>query len=183
MSENPPMPPISAANGRRALGEHALVIGGSIAGLVAARVLSAYFTRVTVVDRDTFPSAPDFRSGAPQGRHVHVLLTRGLRELNRLFPGLTDDALARGVATFDWVNDVYVHSPFGPIRRSTSGLEGIACSRNLIEWMLRQRLSQEPGVTFLDWREVVGLLADRAGGPVVGLRMRARNAGSMWWAR
>ncbi len=34
------------------LGEHAIVIGGSMAGLLAARVLSESYDRVTVLDRD-----------------------------------------------------------------------------------------------------------------------------------
>ncbi len=67
---------------------HALVIGGSLAGLSAGRVLADFFERVTVLDRDVFPETVADRSGVPQGRHVHALLARGRRELERLFPGL-----------------------------------------------------------------------------------------------
>ena len=34
---------------------HAVVIGGSIAGLLAARVLADHFDKVTIVERDAFP--------------------------------------------------------------------------------------------------------------------------------
>ena len=55
---------------------HALVIGGSLAGLLAARVLSDHFERVTIVERDHYPDQAEFRSGVPQARHLHVLLAK-----------------------------------------------------------------------------------------------------------
>ena len=45
---------------------HALVIGGSMGGLLAARVLTERFEQVTVLDRDAFPELPEHRSGVPQ---------------------------------------------------------------------------------------------------------------------
>jgi glycine/D-amino acid oxidase-like deaminating enzyme len=54
--------------------EHAVVIGGSLAGLLAARVLSETVERVTIVDRDEMPTAPVHRKGVPQSRHTHGLL-------------------------------------------------------------------------------------------------------------
>src|SRR5262245_14246715 len=65
----------------------AIVIGGSLAGMCAARVLSDFVDRVTIVERDAYPSSHDFRSGVPQARHVHNLLARGLREFEGFFPG------------------------------------------------------------------------------------------------
>ncbi|WP_458319428.1 hypothetical protein [Mycolicibacterium brisbanense] len=59
------------------LGEHALVLGGSISGLLAARVLSDFYDTVTVVERDELSETPTNRRGVPQGRHVHALLARG----------------------------------------------------------------------------------------------------------
>ena len=38
-------------------GRHAVVLGGSLAGLLTARVLSDHFERVTVIERETFESA------------------------------------------------------------------------------------------------------------------------------
>jgi 2-polyprenyl-6-methoxyphenol hydroxylase-like FAD-dependent oxidoreductase len=65
---------------------HALVIGGSITGLLAARVLSDHFEQVTVVERDRFPDEPQWRPGVPQSHHAHVLLTKGQQILEELFP-------------------------------------------------------------------------------------------------
>ena len=36
-----------------------------MAGLLAARVLSERFERVTVIERDQFPKGPEFRKGVP----------------------------------------------------------------------------------------------------------------------
>src|SRR6476646_5160900 len=73
--------------GNRA-GRHAIVIGAGVAGLVAARVLSDHFVRVTLMDRDFLPDAPMPRSWVPQGQHAHVLAHSGQVTLERLFPGL-----------------------------------------------------------------------------------------------
>jgi 2-polyprenyl-6-methoxyphenol hydroxylase-like FAD-dependent oxidoreductase len=47
-------------------GEHAVVLGASMAGLLAARVLADFFRAVTVVERDMLPDNPDNRQGVPQ---------------------------------------------------------------------------------------------------------------------
>src|SRR5579864_8952183 len=44
-------------------GRHAIVIGGGMAGLLAARVLADHFDRVTIVDRDRLPAGAQFRDG------------------------------------------------------------------------------------------------------------------------
>ena len=81
---------------------HAVVVGGSIAGLSAARALADHFERVTVVDRDAYPGGALDRAGAPQGRHVHTLLARGSSELERLFPGFERTMLNRGALKLDF---------------------------------------------------------------------------------
>jgi len=48
------------------------VIGGSVAGLLTARVLSDHFEQVTVLDRDQITDDTEYRNGVPQGRHLHV---------------------------------------------------------------------------------------------------------------
>jgi glycine/D-amino acid oxidase-like deaminating enzyme len=54
--------------------QHAIVIGGSISGLTAARVLADYCERVTIIERDVAPQASQFRKGVPQARHPPILL-------------------------------------------------------------------------------------------------------------
>src|ERR1700756_3913898 len=84
-----------------ALGERAVVLGASMGGLLAARVLADFFGTVTVVDRDELPDDPVNRRGVPQGRHVHALLPRGARVLDGLFPGLLDELVAAGAPVWD----------------------------------------------------------------------------------
>jgi hypothetical protein len=80
------------------VGEHGLVLGASMAGLVTARVLSDHFDRVTVVERDLLPEGPEHRRGLPQDRHPHLLQAGGARALDELFPGLLDELEAGGSA-------------------------------------------------------------------------------------
>jgi hypothetical protein len=82
-------------------GERAVVLGASIAGMLAARVLSDFFDEVTVVDRDVLGGLPETRRGVPQGRHLHGLLMRRAQALDELFPGLLDELVADGVPHFD----------------------------------------------------------------------------------
>src|SRR5205809_2867781 len=88
---------------KRNLGQHAIVIGGSMAGLLAARVLSDCYQKVTLVERDTFPAPGEPRRGVPQGRHTHGLLASGRQVLDELFPGISDELIGAGAVTGDIV--------------------------------------------------------------------------------
>src|SRR3954470_11736020 len=92
--------------GNRA-GRHAIVIGAGVAGLVAARVLSDHFVRVTLMDRDSLPDAPMPRSWVPQGQHAHVLAHGGQATLERLFPGLFAGMCANGSVAVDLGAQMY----------------------------------------------------------------------------
>ena len=81
----------------RKIGDHAVVLGASMGGLLAARVLADAYQRVTVVDRDLLPERAADRQGVPQGRHAHALLARGAQILEELFPGLLADLAVAGV--------------------------------------------------------------------------------------
>jgi 2-polyprenyl-6-methoxyphenol hydroxylase-like FAD-dependent oxidoreductase len=157
---------------------HALVIGGGVAGLLAARVLADHAERVTIVERDELPAGPTPRKGAPQARHVHVLLARGREALEGLFPGLEAELAAAGAIPIDWTADTAWLSAAGWARRFPSHLRSHACSRDLLEWALRRRLSAEPRVAFLPRHEVAGLIATDDGARVVGIRARDRAAGA-----
>jgi len=157
-------------------GRPAVVIGGSMAGLLAARVLADHFERVTVVERDRFPAEPAFRKGVPQARHVHVLLTRGSRALERLFPGVTAELAAAGAPAVDWTADLAVLMRGGWHPRFPSGMVTRTCSRALLEWTIRRRVAARSNIRFLEACDVVDLLPDPSGAGVAGARLRWREA-------
>jgi 2-polyprenyl-6-methoxyphenol hydroxylase-like FAD-dependent oxidoreductase len=156
-------------------GRHAVVIGGSIAGLLAGRVLADAFERVTIIERDRFPETSGARKGVPQARHVHVLLRRGQTILERLFPGIEAELIAAGVPQVDWIADSKALGTRGWLPRFETNLKGVSPSRDLLEWSIRQRLARHEHVSFKEGCDVVGLLptSDKSG--VAGVRVRARD--------
>ena len=128
------------------LGGHAVVIGGSMAGILAARVLADHFDRVTILERDHLPDGPEPRKGTPQARHIHVLLVAGRRALDRLLPGVTGDMFAAGALEYDGINDVeWVHH-YGSAIRFPSDLQVVGASRDLIDWAIRRAVLANPRV-------------------------------------
>jgi 2-polyprenyl-6-methoxyphenol hydroxylase-like FAD-dependent oxidoreductase len=154
---------------------HAVIIGGSLAGLLAARVLADHFDRVTVVERDHFPDGPEPRRGIPQARHVHALMIRGRMIMEDLFPGLTGEMIASGAHFFDMAEDVAWLTPAGWGIRFRSGLMILSFTRDLLDWHVRRRLASNTAVRFLDGCDVTGLLPDPANKGVSGVLLRSRR--------
>ena len=142
--------------------QHAIVIGGSMAGLLAARVLTDHFEQVTIVERDTFPAVGENRRGVPQGKHTHGLLAGGARVLDQLFPGFTREIAAAGALPGDIASTCRWFHGGGYLARPASGLEGILASRPLIEGIVRQRVLALPRVRVLQGQEAVGLLSQHS---------------------
>src|SRR5262245_43477613 len=94
-------------------GRRAIVIGGSMAGMLTARVLSDHFDQVTIIERDRLPDDPVSRPGVPQARHLHALLPRGCRILEEMFPGFARELLAAGALKKDVANDIAWLTPQG----------------------------------------------------------------------
>jgi 2-polyprenyl-6-methoxyphenol hydroxylase-like FAD-dependent oxidoreductase len=157
-------------------GQHAVVIGASMGGLLAARVLADSHAQVTVVERDAFPPPGEPRKGVPQGRHAHGLLAKGREILEELFPGLTQELLDQGALRGDVTWDVRWGLDGGMHRRVRSGMEGLLVSRPLLEAQVRARLLALPNVRALEGVHVSGLVtsADRA--HVTGVRMRRQGS-------
>lgn len=154
---------------------HALVIGGGIAGLLAARILTDYFDQVTIVERDRYPEEPAPRQGVPQSYQLHVLLTQGQRILEQLFPGLTDELADNGSPSVDWTADCRLLLLGGWAPRFDSGFASRACTRNLLEAIIHQRLVNYSPVEFLKATYVSGLLANPDNTTVTGIRIHDRN--------
>src|SRR6201994_3180121 len=155
---------------------HAVVIGASIAGLLAARALSEVFPLVTVFDRDILPDGPDIRRGAPQSRQAHALLARGADALDQLFPGFVDEMIASGAVAGDPQRDFYWYLDGHRLRPGPPGLTNIALTRPLIESLIRTRTAALDGVRIVGSRVVTGLVTDQ--GRVTGVRVSGGDAGS-----
>jgi 2-polyprenyl-6-methoxyphenol hydroxylase-like FAD-dependent oxidoreductase len=154
---------------------HALVVGGSMARLLARRVLADHFGRVTIVERDRFPEGPGFRKGVPQSRHVHVLMTRGREIVERLFPGLEGGLLGAGAQLIDSAEDFEFLTPAGFAPRFRTGIPFLQCSRELLEFAVRERVASTPWIRFLEGTDVTGLLRTANGEAVAGAKVRSRD--------
>jgi 2-polyprenyl-6-methoxyphenol hydroxylase-like FAD-dependent oxidoreductase len=168
-------PARSAGRAAAAPPQHAIVLGGSMAGLITARVLAGHFDRVTIVERDQLPAGAVQRPGVPQARHAHILLTRGIRILEQLFPGLGDDLVAAGAARLSTTQEIGMLLVDRWAPAYPSPLYAYAASRNLLETLVRRRLRADSRVVFREGQEAAGLLAAPAGGRVTGFHLRGRG--------
>lgn len=133
------------------------MIGGSVAGMCAAQAIAPYFDRVTLIDRDTFPTEPVYRKGVPQARHVHALLARGRNGLEQLFPGFGERMLAAGARQADAGIDFATLRKYGWQRRMASEVPLLLASRVLLEFTVRELLGSTANVAMLPGCEVLGL--------------------------
>lgn len=142
-----------------------------MAGLLAARVLSDSFARVTVLERDHLSSDFSPRKGIPQGNHSHALLARGFTVMEHLFPNLGNDFLKQGAIPTDPIRDGFLHQ-YGVYKlRFSSGLNGYLATRPLIEEILRRRMAALPNVTLRPGSGVSELMYDPTRECVTGVRL------------
>ena len=158
-------------------GEHAIVVGASVAGLLAARVLSEFYARVTVLDRDALPAGVgEGRRAVPQGRHIHGMQPGGQHALEELFGGFCAEALEAGAPPLAFGLEMRLR--VGGHLLARVDLPGDYCltSRDLLEGLVRRRVRGLSNVTLRDRCGVLGLVAD--GARVAGVRALDRTPGS-----
>jgi 2-polyprenyl-6-methoxyphenol hydroxylase-like FAD-dependent oxidoreductase len=160
------------------IGDRAVVLGASLAGLVAVRVLADAYAQVTVIDRDQLPEGPVHRRGVPHGRHIHALAARGQQALEELFPGLTTELIAHGAPAGDMLADARLYLGGHRLRRAHAGLVLLCASRPFLEGRVRTRVRTLANVRFLDRCDVVGLATTPGGRRVTGARLLRRADGS-----
>jgi 2-polyprenyl-6-methoxyphenol hydroxylase-like FAD-dependent oxidoreductase len=166
------------SNQENKLGKKVIIIGASMAGLLAARALADHFDRVTLIERDKFPAPGENRKGVPQGKHTHVLLERGRQIMERYLPGLTDAMTQLGAARIEdaslnvrWFQSGNYHQP------GASGITGIGISRPTLEALVRARVLALPNVQAIEDCNVLGLVTTADRNRVVGVRLVNRSAG------
>jgi pimeloyl-ACP methyl ester carboxylesterase/2-polyprenyl-6-methoxyphenol hydroxylase-like FAD-dependent oxidoreductase len=158
-----------------ALGNHAVVIGASIGGLLAARVLSDAYKSVTVIERDSLPSGDEGRRAVPQGYHAHGLIAGGTRALEELLPGFRDELIDDGAATVSAYSDMHFMARGHLFARAALGWTTITASRPFIEGHLRRRILALENVSVRQRCEVAELTATADRRRVTGVRIRARD--------
>jgi 2-polyprenyl-6-methoxyphenol hydroxylase-like FAD-dependent oxidoreductase len=165
----------------KALGEHAVVLGASLAGLLAARVLADHFETVTVVERDTLHDIAENRRGVPQGRHLHGLLMRGAQALEELFPAILDELVADGAPYFDGsdLSQLYfcMNGHLSVRSGSSEYIQSYTPSRPLLECHVRQRVQAIDNISVLDGHDVVDVIATPQRDRVIGVNVACRNGG------
>lgn len=152
---------------------NAVVIGGGIAGSLAAWALRGYADSITVIERDHYPITPEFRPGVPQARHAHILLEGGHRALDELMPGTRTALLSAGATQVRMSRELRWLAPGGWLADHDTDLTCLSATRPLLDHVIRTRVSRDPTVRFLSGHEVIGLLGHPRA--VTGVRLRARH--------
>lgn len=171
MSERPAAVDPSSGSSRSAPPVRtAVVLGGSLAGMLAARALAGFVDAVTVVERDALPEGAGPRRGLPQARHAHMLWSGGARAVEELVPGTTGRLLAAGAHRQAVTTDMVVLSPQGWYRRWPVSHHCLLAGRDLLDATVRAAVLADDRVGLLDRTEVLGLVGD--GAAVTGVRVR-----------
>ena len=156
-------------------GSTALVIGGSIAGLISAQVLASSFSRVIIIDRDRLGVSSAFRHGTPQSQQVHTLLPQGQSILEKLFPGISQELFTRGAISIDPGRDVafFQNGAWRKPRPQSQCI--VSSSRPLLEQALYNRVEQLANVSIISNHEVTGVRIDPQIDMAVGVNIRRRG--------
>ena len=148
--------------------------------MLAAHAIADCFERVTILERfgnppDLASSAPAARRGVPQSRCLHLLMAAGAAAFDELMPGWREELVALGAHPFDASADAALRFSAGWLPRSPSGITTYACSRALLENVLRRGLAGKSRVHLREGQKVVGLLSSPRGERVIGVRMADRR--------
>ena len=155
----------------RTVGDRAVVVGGSVAGLLAARCLADYFREVTVLEADEYPADPTTRRGVPHGDHIHALQEAGRATLEDLFPGYGEDLLAAGGLQIDSASDIKFYSEGAFLADGSRRLPGYTATRPLFEAVVRRRVGARDGVDLRTSCHLTDYLLDESGA-VDGVQFR-----------
>ncbi|SDJ97281.1 2-polyprenyl-6-methoxyphenol hydroxylase [Actinopolyspora mzabensis] len=157
------------------LGERAVVLGGSIAGVLAARVLAESYREVVVVDRDLVLDSCGPRRGTPQARHAHGLHARGQLIFEELFPGLTAELADEGYPVGD-LGEMRWYFNARRLRPARTGLRSVTPPRPVLEHRVRSRLTRMPNVFFREEHDIIEPVADGGLSRIIGVRISSRRS-------
>lgn len=157
------------------IGTHAVVLGGSIAGVLAARVLAESYDDVLVIDRDKVLDVRTPRRGAPHARHAHSLHGHGPLIFEELFPNLLDELRADGIPVGD-LGEMRWYFNARRLRPTKTGVTSVTAPRPVLEFHIRSRVAALPNVRFLEGFDIVGLTATADRSRVTGVRVQRHGS-------
>lgn len=149
-----------------------LVLGGSMAGLLAARVLSEHFEDVFILERDTLPDEAEPRNGTPQARHLHQILASGQQIMEDFFPKLKDDLREVGAPNLHWGVDGVFLVADERVKPVPSGIITNTCSRPTLEYLIRRRLCERGNIHILQEHRVQGLISSEDKRIIKGVQVK-----------
>ena len=158
------------------LGRHVIVVGAGIGGLTAAKALSSYFGKVTVLERDDLPNAPIVRTGTPQARQIHVLLRGGLDALIEFFPEFATELERAGAVRVRVGSESLLEMPgFDPFPQRDLGFDYLCMTRPLVEFVVRRFVEQQSNIALRSRCRVTQFLESPDRNAVTGVRYDQAN--------
>lgn len=158
-------------------GTRAVVLGGSIAGLLAAKELAEAYDEVVIIDRDTLVGVTETRRGCPQSKHINGLLTGGRMAMERIYPGLTDALLndPDGIPTGDLGGTVRWYMLGKQLKQQHADMFCVGPSRPKLEYHIRQRAEDVPNISFMERTDILGLEATADRSRITGARVQRQD--------
>ncbi|PFW55073.1 glutamate synthase [Bacillus cereus] len=155
----------------------AIVIGGSLAGKLAAKALSTTFKEVIIIEAGEKWDGKASRKRVPQCNHPHVLLKGGEKAIEELFPNITNELIEAGSIVNNFTRDLKWHQ-FGLWKQPFIGeVHMIQQSRLLLEWHIQKRIDQILNITIKYETLVKGLLVDVKIHKVCGVKVKCLETG------
>ncbi|MEV6948919.1 FAD-dependent oxidoreductase [Streptomyces sp. NPDC051172] len=156
---------------------HVVILGGGLAGTLAAAAVAPYMDKVTVLERDALSSGPAARPGVPQARHSHMLWSGGAQAVESLVPGTIERLLVTGARKIQMTADAAWLAGSGWLRRTPGRHYVITCSRDLLDWVLReQALLTAPEISLRTRTQAIGLVGSSQ--RVTGVSVRDHVTGA-----
>lgn len=156
-------------------GTRAVVLGGSIAGLFAARVLSEAYDEVQIVDRDVLVGVKTPRKHCPQTRQANGILARGVQVMEELFPGIVDELVEDGAFPGDLSGTCRWYAQGSRLKQKVGGLPTLGVLRPTLEFHIRERVQQLPNVVFVEEHDILSLTTTADKSRITGVRVQAHG--------
>jgi 2-polyprenyl-6-methoxyphenol hydroxylase-like FAD-dependent oxidoreductase len=156
-------------------GTRAVVLGGSISGLFAARVLAEAYDEVQIVDRDVLVGTREARKHCPQTYQANGILARGVHIMEELFPGIVEELVQHGAHRGDLSGTCRWYAQGYRLKQQVGDLITLGVLRPELEYHIRERVQQIPNVVFVEQHDILGLTATADHSRITGARVQAHG--------